>query len=456
MRVYVEAFGCAQNLGEAEALKDVARENGHTLVASPSDAEVGLLVTCAVIGTTEEHMVERWRQLSDQLPNTIVTGCMVPLRRARLVSEGGEGGRGRTHLLPIRAQERLPDLLRDLSGPTPSPYPLDRAPAGPSAQDRGLLQIAGPEPPSSGPVHRELVLAQGCTSHCSYCFSRLARGPLKSTPLPRLLASARLALRAGAVELRLSSLDTSCWGEDWGEEGPRLPDLLREVDTLPSEQDFRVRVGMMSPQTLERFAPQYFTELGRLRHPFHFLHLPVQSGSDRVLEGMRRGYTAATFRRLVSLARDLVPELTLSTDVIVGFPGETEADHEATLRLVEEVEPEILNVTRFSPRPLTPAARLTPLVSRVVKERSRELTRLRLRLARARMERWVGRQGRAVVTEHGPQGTSVARLSSYIPVVLPERLPLRTWTEVVVHGARSTYLLGEVVPGTFLGGRPTP
>ncbi|MDE1819414.1 MAG: tRNA (N(6)-L-threonylcarbamoyladenosine(37)-C(2))-methylthiotransferase [Euryarchaeota archaeon] len=435
MRVYVEAYGCAQNLGEAEALRALATSQGHLLADRPSEADVGVLVTCAVIGHTEDHMVERWRELSSVLPHTVVTGCMVPLRQERLTAPGA---RGTTHLLPIRAQEKLPELLRSLPGPGAVAAP----PVG-NAEHGGLLQVRPKVPPAEATVHRELVLAQGCTSHCTYCFSRLARGPLKSTPLPHLLAQARAAIAGGAVELRVSSLDTSCWGEDLGEGGPRLPEAVRELSALPAPKDFRLRVGMMSPQTLSTISEPYFEALSSLPRMFRFLHLPVQSGSDRVLSAMKRGYAVETFLRLVARARELVPDLMLSTDVIVGFPGERPEDHESTLRLLESVRPEVLNLTRFSPRPMTPAARWEPIVSRVVKERSREVTALRLRLARGRMERWVGWKGRGVVTEHGPEGTCVARMPNYLPVVLPERRPLGTWLDLTVRGARSTYLLGE-------------
>ena len=160
---------------------------------------------------------------------------------------------------------------------------------------------------------------------------------------------------------------------------------------------------------------------------------------------MHRGYGAATFRRLVSMGRSRLDTLTLSTDLIVGFPTEGESEFDESLRLVEEVEPEIVNVTRFSPRPLTPAAHLPPLPPRVAKRRSRELTELRMRIARRRLERWIGRERDALPVERGIRSSTVARLSNYLPVVLPERLPLGRTVRVRIEGARSTYLLGRAL-----------
>jgi len=422
VRVYVESYGCAQNRGEGAAIARDLHARGHELVGGPDGADLGVLVTCGVIGATEARMVRRWRALSAQLPRVVVTGCLVPLRSALLDGPGLE----RTTFVPIREQHRLSDLL-DAWAPGLSP---------PSAEGR----TDEPLPPA---VTEEVVIAQGCVSGCTYCYSRLARGQLESVPSLEIVRRVRAAVERGAAEVRLTSLDTSAWGLDLPT-GERLPDLLEVLAGVPGE--FRIRVGMMSPQTLGPILEAY---LASLRDPrfFRFLHLPVQSGSDRVLDAMRRGYSAADFRREVDLARAAFPDLHLSTDVIVGFPGETDQDHEATEALLADVRPETVNVTRFSPRPGTPAARLRPVGSRVAKRRSRALAELRRRIARERLERWIGVRAPARVVEYGPSGSAMARLDNYLPVVLDRRPPLGASLSVQIEGARSTYLLGRPVEG---------
>jgi threonylcarbamoyladenosine tRNA methylthiotransferase CDKAL1 len=422
MRVYFESYGCTQNLGEAHALEHGAALAGHSVVRNPAEADAAVLVTCGVIGATESRMLRRWRALSERLPHVFVTGCLVPLRTDLLTGVG----RARTTFLPIREQSRLPELLARL--PLASPHPLETRPAGP------------PSSPDEPAVTAEVILAQGCTSHCSYCFSRLARGRLRSSTMAEVLSGVSSAVGRGAREVRLSSLDTSCWGMDLPG-APRLPELLRTVAALPGE--FTVRVGMMSPQSLRDIAEPYLEALSAGRF-FRFLHLPVQSGADSVLLDMRREYTVEEFRRLVGLARRILPDLMLSTDVIVGYPTETEADFESTLRLIDELAPELVNVTRFSPRPGTPAARERPLNSRAVKLRSRRLTELRMRTARRRLERWIGRELPARILERGAHGSAVARLPNYLPVVLPSGGRLGETVSVRVDGARSNYLFGHV------------
>lgn len=420
MRVYVESYGCSQNQGEGAALARDLATHGHELAAHPSLADVTVLVTCGVIGPTEGRMVRRWQALAARTPRVVVTGCLVPLRTELMQGPGRE----RTTFVPIREQDHLPALLDTWAPDAPLRLPM--------------AAVGGDRP--ARPVSEEVVIAQGCTSGCSYCFSRLARGRLTSVPIPEVVRRVRSATGRGVREVRLTGLDTAAWGEDLL--GPeRLPELLSAV--TPVLGDARVRVGMMSPQSLAPHLDRYLDAMAP-ETVYRFLHLPLQSGSDRVLETMRRGYSVDDFRREVDAARRRFPELHLATDVIVGFPGETEEEFRETEKLLESVAPETVNVTRFSPRPGTPASRLPPLPPRVAKRRSRSLAELRHRISRSRLERWIGSRARVRVLEHGPGGSSVARLPNYLPVVLDHRPPLGSDVEIRVDGARSTYLLGSV------------
>lgn len=417
MRVYLESYGCAQSHGEGSGIARDLADRGHEILSAPGAADVGVLVTCGVIGSTEARMVRRWRALGERLPRMVVTGCLVPLRTG--LFDGPV--RDRTIFLPIREQHRLAELLGP-AAPSPPTAPGSRA-----------------EPR----VATEVVIAQGCTSACSYCYSRLARGHLTSVSSLEVAGRVESAHRRGATEIRLTSLDTSAWGIDLPT-GERFPALLDAVAGV--EGDFDVRVGMMSPQTLAPIRDDYLRALLPDRF-YRFLHLPVQSGSDGVLDRMRRGYTARGFRELVAAARRSFPDLHLATDVIVGFPGETNEEFRATVDLLEEVAPETLNVTRFSARPGTPSSHLAPVPASVVKERSRTLARARPAVARRTLERWIGSRRTARVAEYGPGGSSVVRLPNYLPVVVSSRPPLGARVEVRVDGARSTYLLGHVVAG---------
>ena len=425
MRVWVESYGCAQSHGEGASIARDLAAHGHPAAGAPERADVAVLVTCGVIGATEARMTRRWEALVAAVPRVVVTGCLVPLG-----VDGFRGpGRARTTFVPIGEQPHLPALIG-------------------SAVDRSPLPDDSAAPVS---VAKEIVIAQGCTSGCTYCYSRLARGPLTSVPTPEVVARSRAALARGARELRLTGLDTAAWGRDLPDR-PDLGALVRAVTEL--DGDFRVRVGMLSPQTLGPILDRYLDALADPK-VYRFVHLPVQSGSDAVLAGMHRGYSVDAFHRQVERIRARFPDVHLATDVIVGFPGETDADHRATEALLAEVGPETVNVTRYSPRPGTPAAHRAPVASRVAKERSRSLTHLRQRIARGRLERWIGRTERARIVEHGPGGSAVGRLDNYLPVVLGDRPALGAEIVVRVDGARATYLLGRPTPEEGSNTRPS-
>ena len=240
----------------------------------------------------------------------------------------------------------------------------------------------------------------------------------------------------GSRELLVSSQDTACYGFD---QGTDLGHLLRRLTALPG--DFRIRVGMMNQTTFpdrDSFIPAWLD--GKI---YKFIHLPVQSGSDHILAEMGRGYRAAEVARLIGRLRKACPEMTLSTDVIAGFPGETSDDHLETVKLLKEIRPDIVNVTRFSSRPGTPAHRSREKVpGRIAKDRSRELSELRFDIAREINERLVGSTLEILITEVGKGDSMVGRTSTYKPVVIKKALPL---------GSKASVKITSSLPLTSLG-----
>ncbi len=414
MKVYVEAYGCTQNYGEARRMEEALAGRGHAITRSEGDADAHVLVTCTVIETTERKMIRRMQALEAHGKPLVVAGCMAGAQRDRV-----QAIVPRAKLLPPRKWPQIVDLL-------------DGTACGDRAADL--------EARSAGWRDAIVPIAQGCAGRCTYCITRVARGFVKSYPVLDLAEQVRRSVARGAREIKLTGQDTAAYGRDGG---PTLADLLRAVAAL--EGDFRVRVGMADPLTvlpiLEDLADAYATD-----KVFKFLHLPVQSGADEVLRRMRREYTVADFETIVAAFRDRYPDLTLSTDVIAGFPGETEEEFESTMDLVRRVRPDIVNVTRFSPRPGTPAASYDgQIVGWRVKRRSRRLTSLRFAIAREIHQRFVGEEVEVLVTEPGKEGTVLARTPEYRQVVLHEPAPLGEFVRVQIDAARATDLFGHIV-----------
>ena len=207
-----------------------------------------------------------------------------------------------------------------------------------------------------------------------------------------------------------------------------------------------LRVGMMNPNSALLIKDQL---LRAYQSPkiYRFLHIPVQSGSDRILRSMGRRYSAANFLEVVSAFRSAHPKITIITDVIVGFPGETDEDFIETLDLIKRLQPDKVNITRFSARPGTPAARLYDMPDRIKKDRSREMTRLWLKIAAERNQRYVGEVLEARITERGRDGTMKARAENYLGIVVKGRPKLGSIVLVQVTDSNPFYVSGQVVTG---------
>jgi MiaB/RimO family radical SAM methylthiotransferase len=264
-----------------------------------------------------------------------------------------------------------------------------------------------------------------------------------------VVAQATGWMERGFREVQLTAQDTGAWGRDLGE-GASLPDLVRAVasiDDAPGE--YRVRVGMLNPDSLEPILDD-FVEVLQLPRVYRFVHLPVQAGSDRVLGLMRRNYSVAVFEDLVARLRRAVPDVTLHTDVICGFPGEGDEEFDATLDLLRRVRPDVTNVKGFSPRPHTEAAVMDGAIEGpVMKRRTRRASALVEELTGRSLSFHEGEEADVMVTEMGKVGTGtmMARDIRYNPVVVSwaEDLRVGTMARVRLAEARGVYLVGSVV-----------
>ena len=406
MKAYVEAYGCTLNFGESREIEELLAGNGWDLVDDPSVCDLAVLVTCVVIDTTERAMLKRVKELSET-PEFIITGCMATACRDKA-----------EHLAP-HAKFVAPGDFAALSKLL-----------GPVTRKESLSNARGP--------YSIVPIATGCKGKCSYCITRFARGELRSRPVSQILEAIERAASDGPREIQLTAQDTASFGADIGED---LPSLVRRACVFPL--DFRIRIGMMNPKSAlpmsDRLAEMYLEP-----KVFKFLHLPVQSASDRLLEDMERGYAVEDFKSIVDKVRAKVPDITFSTDLIIGYPGETEEDHRLNLKLVSEIKPDIVNVTRFSPRPGTKAAKAShQVVGWKAKDRSREITELRFDVALEKNRLWVGKDVTALSTEMGKSGTTILRNDEYKQIVVPEVLPLGRYFEIKVTEATPTYLLGK-------------
>jgi len=422
-RVYVRSFGCPTNLADGELMVGCLSRAGHTIVEEVYDADILIYNTCAVKTPTENRMIE----ILGRVPRDkklIVTGCLPLINFERL-----------------RAEVKFDGVL----GPAPGSEIIEAV----RSVDRGerFVMLEKDSKPSLNlpkiPINKVtgiVPINYGCLGACSYCCVLFARGRLRSYPVNEVVRRVEHDLASGAKEIWLTSQDTACYGRDIH---TNLVDLLRDVCKVNGK--FFVRTGMMTPNQALGLLDDLI-EAYKNDKVFKFLHLPVQSGDDEVLRLMNRFYSVEDFKKIISSFRREIPNITIATDVICGFPSESPSAFKQTMKLLEETQPDVVNISKFFPRPRTSAGKMRPLPDREVKERSRRMTELVGGISIEKNEAWVNWEGEVLIDERGKDSHSwIGRNFAYKPVVVKsDEFLLGRFVDVRVVRAFQTYLEAEI------------
>jgi len=422
-RVYVRNFGCPTNLADGELMVGCLSRAGYTIVDEVHNADILIYNTCAVKTPTENRMIE----ILGRVPRDkklIVAGCLPLINFERL-----------------RTEVKFDGVL----GPAPGSEIIE-AVHGVDQGERCFMLEKDFKPRLDLPkipinkVIGIIPINYGCLGACSYCCVLFARGRLRSYPANEVVRRVERDLASGAKEIWLTSQDTACYGKDIQ---TNLVDLLKDI--CKGKGTFFVRVGMMTPnQALELLDD--LIEAYKNDKVFKFLHLPVQSGDDEVLRLMNRFYSVEDFKKIISSFRKEIPNTTIATDVICGFPSESLSAFEQTIKLIEEIQPDIVNISKFFPRPRTPAEKMMQLPVREVKERSRRMTKLVGRVSLEKNKAWVNWEGEVLIDERGKDSHSwIGRNFAYKPVVVKsDEFLLGRFVDVRVVRAFQTYLEAEI------------
>lgn len=362
MKIHLDTIGCRLNQAEIEQMARQFRAEGHTLVAEPAQADLVVVNTCAVTTEAAADSRQKIRQAARAgVGEIIVTGCWSSLQP----QQAAELPRVR-RVIP---NERKDHLVAEVLG-----LPAEHFDLEPLAREAlpGLRQRT-----------RAFIKVQdGCDNACTFCITTVARGAGRSRPVAEVLADVRAALAGGTQEVVLTGVHLGSWGQDFGQSlSVLVRAILNETDTP------RLRLSSLEPWDLN----EEFFSLWENPRLLPHLHLPLQSGSASVLKRMLRKTTPASFRQLVQAARAAIPAVAITTDVIAGFPGETEEEFRETLDFVREIGLAGGHVFTYSSRPGTPAARMKNHVSGEVKRtRSAQLRTLFAELSETYRKQFVG------------------------------------------------------------------
>lgn len=423
-RVHIETYGCAFNVADGESMAAILELEGYQIADRADAADAVVLNTCTVKNKTWNDFKKRLGELRSGAnnggPKIVLAGC-IPRAHEHdpLIADLPAIGPDTIH--------RIGEVVGEaLAGNAPKHVRWNKKER--ELETRALLPSR-----RRNPLVEILPISRGCLSACSFCQTRLARGKLKSFRRADLLERARRAIDDGVREIWLTSQDAGAWGQDSGDS---LPDLLHQLCEIKG--DFRIRLGMSSPNWIYEKLSDYLDALTHEKM-FKFLHAPVQSGSDRVLAHMKREGTAAQFEEVACAFTARFPEGTFMTDLIVGYPTETDEDFEQTLQLIERCGIGMVNRSRYSRRPGTSAATLPSLPSDVVLDRSVRLEKLVRGIARVWHQKLVGKTERVLTAEQRGK-TTLAHNEAYRPVFIEGILPLGAWF-TVTHLSAADYHL---------------
>lgn len=437
-KIFVEAYGCSASFADSEMISGMIQNGGHTLVESSEQSDLNLIVTCSVKDATAKRMTHRIKTLAAAKEPLIVAGCL-PKAEPHTVEKFA--GKTASMMGPSSINQTLQIIESSLKG-------KKRIELEDSTESKvGLPKVR------LNPVIGIIEIASGCMSECTFCQTKLAKGGLTSYRLGEIVRQARTEISDGCKEIWLTSTDNGCYGLDIGTD---LPELIDSVSgAIPD--DCMIRVGMMNPMYMPRIKSKLLQSL-RSEKVFKFLHIPVQSGSDRVLHDMARGHTTETFRKVVSEARSLMPGITISTDIIVGFPSETESEFEETVKLLYDTKPDIVNLSKYSARPGTDAAaRQDQIRPSQIKHRSGIITEQIAKMSQKANSKWIGWSGNIIldeITESDNHNTSSikGRNYAYKPIYIKtndnddtqNRLRLGQRHTVSIVDAGRNYLTGVI------------
>ena len=418
-KIFVEAYGCSASFADSEMISGLIVNGGHTLATDSSESDLNLIVTCSVKDTTANKMMHRIKSLKTK--PLIVAGCL-PKAEQSNVEKFTENA---SLLGPNSLGKTLDVINSTLIGKKQI-----------ALEDSDLSKVGLPKVRLNSAVGI-VEIASGCMSECTFCQTKLAKGDLTSYRLGDIVRQVQTEIKEGCREVWLTSTDNGCYGLDIGTD---LPTLVNTVSEIP--ENFMIRVGMMNPMYMPRIKEKLIESYDNDK-VFKFLHIPVQSGSNKVLNDMKRGHTSETFREIVKKVKERFENFTISTDIIVGFPSETEEDFQKTISLLDETKPDVVNLSKYSARPGTDAAGLKQLDATEVKRRSKIIFEQINKISLKSNEKWIGWKGKVLFDENTEEGIK-GRNYAYKPISVNDKVSIGQSHVVEITNATRKRLIGKI------------
>jgi threonylcarbamoyladenosine tRNA methylthiotransferase CDKAL1 len=367
--IYIETYGCSANQNNSEILSGILMQSGYQLTNNEKIADIIIINTCIVKGKTEQKIKRRIQNLSRLYKSKliIIAGCMpetdfnsLKKINPKLIFLGTHHFTEVIKLIKDFNENQLTskEQLNYLSKRNEEKILLSKI-----SQNK-LISI--------------IQISEGCLGDCTYCKTKLAKGKLFSYEKEKIIKQIESDLQAGAKEIWITSQDNASYGLDKEGKKPMLPELLNEI--LKLKHNFKLRLGMMNPNNLFPILEQLI-QIYNNKKMYKFIHIPIQSTSNQILKDMNRNYNIEKVEEIINKFKKEIPNITIATDIITGYPTETEKDNEKNLDFIQNFKPDVLNLSKFSSHKSTEAGKLSPLSKEIINKRATELMQLHRKTA---------------------------------------------------------------------------
>ncbi|MDD4878133.1 MAG: tRNA (N(6)-L-threonylcarbamoyladenosine(37)-C(2))-methylthiotransferase [Candidatus Nanoarchaeia archaeon] len=413
-RIKLIAFGCSNNLAESEIMAGLLKEAGHDIVDSNED--IAIISICNVKGPSFNKGLNAARKAKEKV---IFAGCVPSYQLPKIRKEFPSASVVSTHNIALicgAVEELLKGKRNEI------------------IEKKAEKKICLPRIRKNKAIGI-LPVSTGCLGQCSYCAVKAIKGELISYPAEDIVKEVENAVKEGCREIWITAQDTGCYGMDIGSD---LPSLLSKV--LEVKGEFKVRLGMANPGFVKEYANELI-KVFKNEKMFRFLHIPIQSGSSKVLNEMNRHYTAGEIILIVEKFRKAIPDIAIATDIIVGFPSETEKDFLESVKIIKKIKPSVMNLNRYWAMPFTKAGEMKQLRSEVLSDRCSRMLKVFRKIALDEKKKAVGKEMNILIDGKRENNVCLGRTDSYALVVAKGKFSLGQKANVKIKKATANYLI---------------
>ena len=414
--------GCSSNLRESELMMGLLQNSGYETSHQKQDADANVINICTVKG--DFTALREIRKIKKEFPGKklIIAGCITESIVPKIKELDSEASFVNTHnfgkISTVVDNSLSGTALELLDKKYESKVNL------PSVRKNPVIGI--------------VPILNGCNYFCTFCSTKLVKGKLVSYSMDDIRQDVKEHLKAGCKEIWITSNDTGAYMVEQGGK-QKLTELMEQILSIPL--DFKVRIGMMNPGNTILILDKLI-EIYRHEKMFKFLHIPLQAGNNQILKDMNRKYNVGEFIEVVKAFRKEIPEITISTDMIVGFPTETDEQFNDSIKVLNKIKPDVVNISRYQPREETIAAKMKQLSSITLQKRSKIMSETFRNNAFESNQKWVGWEGKILIDENGKIDSFVGRNYCYKPVIVKGNYRLGDEIDVKITDATSFDLRG--------------